>query len=325
MKIRPELQALRSDDTPQRHAQQQLKAQLADWQTSASARLAADELERLEGGAALDDLPLLAGLFTPGDPSARQFVDGMISRLCAGLAAAPLGFVPLRYFTDDAQATIMLARSGFATLSLQAFDGIGMGRRPRAISVSFSPSHSWEQVLAGGAGAELVHCRNTFPDRAELAIEALQLSPGTMLTRCNRDTALLLGRFAGSLVTLRLQRRSSNSGVTREYRLADGALVHQAAGTPRDSRLELTAALLGRMGRIDAAPLLAAMAQEEGSAGLRWQALRECLGLNSAEGFRTLCAIARAPVDPLSVPAGALCAQLLEAHPQLARLEPCPG
>ena len=107
--------------------------------------------------------------------------------------------------------------------------------------------------------------------------------------------------------------------------LSDGALVHQAAGSPRDSRLELSAALLGRMGRKDAAPLLAAMAEEHGSAALRWQALRECLGLDSAAGFVVLCRLSQNAADPLAAHAGALRAQLLETYPQLAGACPCPA
>lgn len=325
MNFRPELQALRSDVTPQRHAQQLLNAQLEAWQAGAHGGLAEAELAHLASGAHLEDLPLLAALVTPDDPSANQFVGALVRNLCAALAEAPLGMVPLRHFTDDALASVMLARSGFATLSLQAFDGLGMVRRPRPVSVSFSPSESWEQVLAGSAPAELIHCRQTYSDRVDLEIEPIELRPGTVLARSNRDTALSIGKFKGCLVTLRLQRRSAIGGVTREYQLADGALVHQAAGTPRESRLELTAALLGRMGRVDAAPLLASMAQEEGGAGLRWQCLRECLGLDSAEGFRTLSGIARDSADPLFAPARGLRSQLLEAHPQLAEVDRCPA
>ena len=67
------------------------------------------------------------------------------------------------------------------------------------------------------------------------------------------------------------------------------------------------------------------MAEEAGSPHLRWQALRECLGLDSAIGFAALSAIARRSVDPLAVPAGALRAQLLEAYPQLAEVSACPA
>jgi hypothetical protein len=86
-------------------------------------------------------------------------------------------------------------------------------------------------------------------------------------------------------------------------------------------------ALLGRMGRKDAAPAMAAMAREAGPENLRWQALREALALDAGEGFRALSGVARAADDPLAMPAGALRAQLVEAHPELLALEasPCRG
>ena len=124
---------------------------------------------------------------------------------------------------------------------------------------------------------------------------------------------------------LRLQRRTSAVDPVREYRLSDGCLVHQAAGTPRDSRLELTAALLGRMKRRDAAPMLAAMVEEHGSESLRWQSLRECLALDVAVGFPALCKLAEREGDPLQQPAEVLRAQLLARHPELKELSPCPA
>jgi len=78
--------------------------------------------------------------------------------------------------------------------------------------------------------------------------------------------------------------------------------------------------LLGKMGRADAAPLIAGMALEPGSDGLRWQALRECLGLDTLTGFRTLTEMAGRPDDPLANSAGALRAQLIETYPQLAEV-----
>ena len=112
----------------------------------------------------------------------------------------------------------------------------------------------------------------------------------------------------------------------REYDLASGALIHQADPVPRTSRHEVAIALLGRMGGTDAAPLLAEMAGEtDRGESLRWHALRECLGLDTALGFRALTAIARPAGDPLSHPAGALRAQLLEQHPVFAEIAPCPA
>ena len=121
-----------------------------------------------------------------------------------------------------------------------------------------------------------------------------------------------------------MQRRPASGSVTREFNLADGSLAHQATGNARESRFELAAALLGRMGRCDAAPLLAAMAEEQGGNSLRWQALKESLGLDTAHGFAALNRIAERPHDPLAAPALALRAQLLKTYPQLAGAQPCP-
>ncbi|WP_374405973.1 hypothetical protein [Pelagerythrobacter sp.] len=111
-----------------------------------------------------------------------------------------------------------------------------------------------------------------------------------------------------------------------EYRLSDGALLHRAAGDCHESRSELMLALLGRMERRDAVPAMAALARE-GSDSLRWQALRECLALDSAAGFGELARIARDCADPLHAPARSLHADLCARHPQLAQQEaaPCPA
>ena len=111
----------------------------------------------------------------------------------------------------------------------------------------------------------------------------------------------------------------------REYALADGSLVHQAASDPEDSRTELMMALLGRMNRADAAPSIAGIARGEGSAALRWQALRECLALDTRSGFEALDAVARDADDPLCSAAAALRARLIETYPQLREAAECPA
>lgn len=323
MLIRPELEALRRDDTSQRHAQARLVAVLAQWRAGHAPSLD-QELARYGEGAELDDLPLLSALFAPREPAAGGFVAKLVARFVAALEESPLGQVPLRHYTDDLITSLMLARHARATLVLQAIDGAGLARRAAPVSVSFPPSETIEHVLAGSARADWIRIAAGRPGGADLAVDSVELTPGSLWRRDGACEALALRGVTGSLVTLKLQRRVSEGEVTREYRLADGALVHQAAGSPRDSRLELTAALLGRMGRTDAAPLLGAMAEETGSASLRWQALRECLALDSATGFAALTTLARRSDDPLAAPAGALRAQLLESYPQLAGVARCP-
>jgi hypothetical protein len=220
--------------------------------------------------------------------------------------------VPLRHFTDGTVSTLLLARSGRASLVLSAVDGARLATQPPPRSVSFTASEGWEMILAGHGRAELV---------AETRTE-LRLRPGIALARDCARQALVLREVQGVLVSLRLQRRKANPEPTREVDLATGAVIHQAAATAEESRRELMIALLGRMGRADAAPVLADIAGEAGPPALRWQALRECLGLDTAIGFQALTRAAQAAADPLAAPAGALRAQLIETYPELA---PCPA
>jgi hypothetical protein len=224
----------------------------------------------------------------------------------------------MRHFTNDVISTLILARNGNATLVLQAIDGTGLARKPVPETANFAPTETWEQILAGSAEVERVMLAGERHGRAELTREPMRLLPGMVCHRQGATEAQLLRRVSGVYVTLKLQRQTGGGGIMRQFRLSDGELLHQAAGSPRDSRLELTATLLGRMGRSDAAPLLAAMAEEEAAISLRWQALRECLALDSGKGFIALSRIASRLDDPLAAPAGALRAQLLEAYPRLA-------
>lgn len=325
MLIRPELAALRVDDSPQRQSQQRLLAQVADWRTSGPGRQIEGELLQLAGGAPLVELPALAALFSADGHAAAQLVGKLSDWLLGELAVSPMGQVPLRHICDRTIATLVLARCHGASLALQAIDGAGLARRPKADSVSFVGTETWDHILAGAAEVEQIRIVQEVPGGVVLDRTPARLAAGQTSYQHGRQSAQILTRVAGVLVSLKLQRSDGSDDPSRQYALADGRLLHQAAGNARESRLELTTALLGRMGRCDAAPMLAAMAEEAGSPHLRWQALRECLGLDSATGFAALTLLARRADDPLAAPAGALRAQLLEAYPQLAGEHPCPA
>lgn len=325
MLLRPELLALRSDDTPQRQAQAALHRLSAQWRASGSGAGLNEALTAYARGEPLAHLPPLARLFAPGDPAALRLTRDLIDRVATALAAAPWGQVPLRHKLDDMTATLVLGTAGNAALVLQAIDGAGLRRRPAALTASFSPGETYDHVLTGAADARLIELRGERAAAADLAVTRCQLIAGTVTRRSGAHQTLLIDAVPTTLVTLKLQRRPASGSVTREFRLADGTLAHQAAGNPRESRFELAAALLGRMGRCDAAPLLAAMAEEHGGQSLRWQSLKECLGLDSGTGFAALSRIAAQAGDPLAKPAAALRAQLLEVYPQLAGAVPCPA
>lgn len=324
MFIRPELAALRVNDRPQRQIQQRLVAQSAAWRAEGQGARIAAQLLRFGAGTPLAELPDLATLFEPGSPAAADLVGGMAGWLLGELREQPLGQVPLRHICNRTVATLILARCHRASLAIQAIDGAGLGRKPEPASASFSANETWDNILAGSAEVEQITIVGQRPGGVELERKHVSLFPGQIAHRAGREQVQILVRVPGVLVTLKLQRNDGSVQPTREFALDDGRLLHQAAGDPRDSRLELTCALLGRMERRDAAPLLAAMAEEGGSPHLRWQVLRECLGLDSAIGFAALSRIACRADDPLAGPAGALRAQLLEAHPQLAGVVSCP-
>lgn len=325
MLIRPELQVLRSNDAPQRSAQLALHTALQTWRTTGPGAQAEAELTRFHRGEPLDNLPLLYSLFCPADDGVRGFVDSLLHPLLCQLSSEPLGQSPLRFSTSDASSTVMLARCGTSALSLQHVSGACLQRGAAPRTAIFAPVETWERVLSGLLQATRVRLCKAWDDRADLECTPVSSATGDVRHRMGQSETLILQSAPTSAVQLRLQRRTSTCEPAREYDLTGGRLLHQAAGTPRDSRLELTASLLGRMKRVDAAPILAAMAEEQGSDSLRWQALRECLALDTAIGFRTLCTLAERRDDPLRPPAAALRSQLLQLHPQLNGVALCPA
>jgi hypothetical protein len=266
---------------------------------------------------ALADCPALVDLFAGG---ARPWVDGLMATLAATLRAAPLGHVPLRHFTNGLTSSLLLGRAGETTLAVAAIDGVALGAAPAARSVTFAALDSYELVLAGHGRAEIVSCARSGAQIVDLQREPMALAPSVVIACDGTRSTMRLVSVEGCLVTLRLQRRPRDGGVACEYDLASGELLHRAAGTMRESRHGLMVNLLGRMGRKDAAPVLADIAAENAPADLRWQALREGLGLDTACGFVALAKVAAQPDDPLAKPAGALKSQLLAQYPVLETL-----
>ncbi|MEP6867709.1 MAG: hypothetical protein ABJA20_04270 [Novosphingobium sp.] len=315
-----DIAALKADPGRQSRAQQGLVAALADWQAKPGVAQVLSGFARYAAGAPLAEVADLGALFGGNARASLALVAPLVSAFAAALKEQPLGVVPLRHFTDGVLSSLMLAHEGEAMLTLVAIDGSGLAARPAPTSVGFAPADEWEIVLAGRGSGRLIERRGEV-----LTTHELELAPGLALGREAEREALIFDQIDGALLLLRLQRRRDLMLPKREFALDDGRLLHQASASPRESRHEIAVALLGKMKRADAGPLLAEIARDESHGdSLRWQALRECLGLDTRTGFWTLSAIARAGADPLSVPAGALRAQLLEAYPALAEVKLCP-
>lgn len=273
---------------------------------------------RFGQGAALEQCPALDEVFTRPD-HAEALMAALTRHFCAAISAHPLGHPPFRNAFDGRASTMLLGKASRAQLVLQA-------REPGTLvtqCAKFTDVLRYDAVLAGKAQGRILRIHGPH-EHVCFTEEPITLERGVRVAfDCNRES-LLAQLVETRLVTLRLLQAAPMPVPGREYCRQTGMLLHQSAGSLASSRREMMAALLGRMGRREAAPVLAGMALDETEQSLRWQALRECLALDASEGFTTLGKIARNDADALTHPAGALRAQLLETYPQLADLETVP-
>lgn len=323
MRIDPALRALRSDPAPQRSAQTALERVKSDWLCSEKNTEIFGDLARFGAGDELIECPALKGLVSVPE-SAIGFVGALVDMMLLQLGHHPLGQVPFRHQYSGKMAVLQLAAAGDAAISLVMYERSATAADPQTICFTDSERH--EIVIAGSGKMTIVKRIAGTGQPSDLGTQPIHLGEGQHLSLRGMFETKFVSEVQDRLVVLRLSRTELAPEPSLEFRLRDGALVHRASGDKRDSRQEMILALLGNMGRKDAAPVMAEMASE-GSDHLRWQALRECLALDTAAGFAALCAIARDPGDTLSPNAAALRAQLIEAHPQLAVWEDglCPA
>ena len=313
MRIDPAIAALRRDRALQRRAQARMAAACDAWRAAPGVHEVLAAFERYGQGAPLADCPALQAVFTDRE-TAPRVVAALTGEFCCALGEEPFGHPPLRHGYDRGTATLLLARRGRAQFVLHASEPDAR----RFDTVTFSDAERFEAVLAGEARGRTVRRKGRFGRFAE---QPLVLGAGARLEFDMREEAPQVLAIDRRLVALRLHRTAPNPAPTREYDLATGALLRQSAGGIRMSRHEIMLALLGRMRRADAAPVMAAIACEPGDASLRWQALRECLALDTGAGFAALRDLAHTEGDPLAAQARALQARLVEAHPVLRTFE----
>jgi len=316
MHVHPDIAALRTDRGPQRDAQRAMQLACEAWRAETGAAEMMRELEAFGTGTALEDCPYLEAVFAAEGEAER--LCGLLSRhFCAAMAANPFGHPPFRNGFDGFSASMLLARSGRAQLLLQAREPASFGHE----SYIFNDMLRYDAVVGGRGQGRIVRMASQREGRAQFSEGPITLAPGARLAFDLASEMLVVERVERRLVTLRLVRTRDNPAPSREYSAATGAMLQQCAGNLATSRQETIIALLGRMGRTDAAPAVAQVALGDGDLSLRWQALRECLALDSGEGFRTLGEVARRAADPLAASAGDLRAQLLTNYPQLLRTD----
>ena len=311
---------LRENDEGWMKGQRDLAALVGKWRARPEASRVLADLERFGDGDPLEACPSLAGLFEEGSGAAHELVANFLELGLWGLRSHPLGHLPLRHGVGHAGQTLLLSHWGTATLALVSYEGERLSALPEARTVAFTLLESWSFVLAGSATAGRVRCMNVQDRRAELQVEALSMHPGAVIHRDGRRETIQMRGASGCLVKLRLQRFLGASEPVREFALADGGLVHQAASNLHDSRCELAISVLSRMGRRDAVPVISRIVTGNGHEGLRWQAMRELLALDTRAGMILLGQIAASDDDPLAALAQETQRALLRTWPELERV-----
>jgi hypothetical protein len=320
MRVDRQIAALRGDIASQRRAQAKFDAAKLDWLVQPDVAALSDELNEFGCGKPLGELPALQHLVTRL-ADARHLIDDWQRTFVAELDGNRLGHVPFKHNYSAGFATVRLFESGRASLSLLVYEEMAESALPQA--AAFSDREQVEIVLAGRADV-LLHRFGTDQAMPETVRKVLRA--GSVINLIGRDDSRHIHNVTGSLLVLQLSRAAVDPQPVREINLADGSLLHQASGAKRESQLLMAMAVLTEMGRTDAAPRLAQMA-DEGPSHLRWEAVRHTLALDPVLGFGLLGEIAMNGQDELAVPARSLRDQLARAHPQLlqSEAEECPA
>ena len=292
-----------------------MKCALEAWRSQSGVGDVLAGFENFAQGAALEDCGGLEPLFI-GQGLAEELMQSLITHYARAIALNPLGHPPFRNGFDGRRSTMQLATSGRAQLVLQSCEPGTF----QCATASYSDNDRFDAVLAGKAQAQILRIHGP-EGKVAFTGEPITLQKGVRLGFDCSAEMLLLESVEKRLVTLRLLRGKERSQPRREYCRETGTLLLRTDASLSSSRREMMAAFLGRTGREDAVPVLSEIALRPGEASLRWQALRECLALDTAQGFLALSIIAGDAQDALVDDACALRAQLLEAHPQLRQLE----
>lgn len=259
-------------------------------------------------------MPALARLVRD-HAAAADMAHGFIQPVMAGLAAKPLAQLPLGHSAAPGIARIRLATSGRASLPLAAY---ALARHRQPASVLFEDGEGHEIVIAG-EGQALGH---RFTPQG-LESRTIACAPGTRLTRGGASEARQFVAVTRPLLVLQLVREAAAPAPSREVALPDGAVLQTISGSKQASQTMMALRVLGALGhRPPLEPMERLARDPQAERDLRWEALRQVLGLDAGRGLALLARLAARPHDPLAVPAAQLRRDLLAAQPELAILEP---
>ncbi|QIG53339.1 hypothetical protein G6N82_03505 [Altererythrobacter sp. BO-6] len=315
MRIDPRIAALRGDRAAQRRSRQAMAETRQRWLALDGTSAILAEFRRFAGGEDVDRLPVLGELFRSVG-KAQDFVADWSAGLVATLREHPLAQIPARHHHAGGYSMVQIAAERGAALAVSSYARIDAPAEAR--SAVFSDRVQHEIVLAGAGAGRIFRIAEDRTTSAAIDAEACDWQVGDRITIEGEAMCRQVESVHGRLVTLQLTRVPEQPEPTREFAYPGGELLMQSSGDKRASQHEMAIAVLGAMGRTDAAAAIGRHARK-GHDHTRWEALRHTLALDPQLGFTLLSDIARSAGDPLSAAAAQLAAQLRQAYPQLGK------
>lgn len=318
MIVHPAIAALRGSPTPQRCAAQADAETIAQvksrWMSQSGVKAVQADLRRYARGAALEDCQELAALIR-GHARAKRFVNGICTRIIAALTAQPLCEVPFRYTVSRGLSTLQLLQEGTAKLTVSAYEPVADIQVPD--SAMFADRDTVEMVVSGSAQGAF----HSVDDDGKLNTTSTPWGAGDCIEARPLCEARQIISVETPLVMLQLVREPKSPAPTREVSLNDGRVLRAASGDKSASRAVMALGVLGALGD---APALDAMGQTARNraedAQVRWEAVRQILGMDARLGMAMLCELSACPADPLSAEAGGLKQRLLTSQPELRQI-----
>jgi hypothetical protein len=301
---------LRREGAPQ----PQIDAALAAWRARPEVAAALMELAAYGTGAPLAGGSAL-GCLLADHAAALRFAGGLIDPLIEASRAEPLAQLPLGFSAKSGLARIRLAQSGRATLSLAVF-ARRAGVRPA--SVLLEDGEAQELVLAGAG--EAVSYRICTDGLSNVTVAC---APGTRITRKGASEARQIVAVTQPLLVLQLAREAAAPVPSREVAVPGGQLLQTISACKRTSQQMMALGVLGALAHRPALMAMEQLARDTAAQrDLRWEALRQVLGLDTARGYALLAHLTAQRGDALAEPAARLQRDLLAAYPELATPEP---
>ena len=222
------------------------------------------------------------------------------------LRREPLFEPPFRPVQHETQQGLALIDHPLLRMTVQLLPADAIARRKTADlgrrAIGFTGQHSLLRFHRA-AGVELdlwdaEPARDDFsavsPGRCRPA-GRLAISDGTILRVDGSRRAWTFARVPEDILLVHAVARTGGAPFTTEFDATDGTFLVANEADVAGSRMQLMAAALGRMGRRDALPVLAAVARDAPFA-LRWQIAREMTALDPVAALPTIRRMADA--DP---------------------------